>query len=104
MAQLALDGAFDLVVIGPEAPLAAGVADAVRAAGIPAFGPSRAAAQLEASKAFAKEIMSAAGVPTAEAVHAAKPAGGRRGSGPLRRPARGQDDGLAAKQRRGGHR
>ncbi|WP_270772305.1 phosphoribosylamine--glycine ligase [Pauljensenia sp. OF14-1SRA] len=57
----------DLVVVGPEAPLVAGVADAVRAEGIPVFGPSKAAAQLEASKAFAKEIMEAAGVPTARA-------------------------------------
>ncbi|MCW1065541.1 phosphoribosylamine--glycine ligase, partial [Streptococcus anginosus] len=44
----------DLVVVGPEAPLVAGVADAVRAEGIPVFGPSKVAAQLEASKAFAK--------------------------------------------------
>ena len=57
----------DLVVVGPEAPLVAGVADAVRAEGIPVFGPSKVAAQLEASKAFAKEIMEAAGVPTARA-------------------------------------
>ncbi|WP_461169476.1 phosphoribosylamine--glycine ligase [Arthrobacter sp. Z1-15] len=56
-----------LVVIGPEAPLAAGVADALREAGIPVFGPSRAAAQLEASKAFAKQVMAAASVPTAMA-------------------------------------
>ena len=53
----------DLVVIGPEAPLVAGVADALRAADFAVFGPSRAAAQLEGSKAFAKEIMKAAGVP-----------------------------------------
>ncbi|MCX3062487.1 phosphoribosylamine--glycine ligase [Streptomyces beihaiensis] len=57
--------AADLVVVGPEAPLVAGVADAVRAAGIPVFGPSGAAAQLEGSKAFAKDVMAAAGVPTA---------------------------------------
>jgi phosphoribosylamine--glycine ligase len=57
----------DLVVIGPEAPLVAGVADAVRAAGVPVFGPSAAAAQLEGSKAFAKEVMAAADVPTAMA-------------------------------------
>jgi phosphoribosylamine--glycine ligase len=56
----------DLVVVGPEAPLVAGVADAVRAAGIPCFGPSREAAQLEGSKAFSKDVMAAAGVPTAE--------------------------------------
>jgi phosphoribosylamine---glycine ligase len=59
--------AADLVVVGPEAPLVAGVADAVRAAGIACFGPSRAAAQLEGSKAFAKQVMAAAGVPTAAA-------------------------------------
>ena len=57
----------DLVVVGPEAPLVAGVADAVREAGIPCFGPGAEAARLEGSKAFAKEIMTAAGVPTAEA-------------------------------------
>ncbi|MEH0521188.1 phosphoribosylamine--glycine ligase [Streptomyces stelliscabiei] len=55
----------DLVVVGPEAPLVAGVADAVRAAGIPVFGPSGEAARLEGSKAFAKEVMAGAGVPTA---------------------------------------
>ncbi|WP_149827703.1 phosphoribosylamine--glycine ligase [Streptomyces tailanensis] len=55
----------DLVVVGPEAPLVAGVADAVRAVGIPVFGPSGEAAQLEGSKAFAKEVMAGAGVPTA---------------------------------------
>ena len=54
-----------LVVVGPEAPLVAGVADALAAAGVPCFGPSGAAAQLEGSKAFCKEIMAAAGVPTA---------------------------------------
>jgi phosphoribosylamine--glycine ligase len=57
----------DLVVIGPEAPLVAGVADAVRAAGIACFGPSAAAAALEGSKAFAKEVMRVAKVPTAKA-------------------------------------
>jgi phosphoribosylamine--glycine ligase len=58
---------FDLVVVGPEAPLVAGVADAVRAAGVPVFGPSAAAAQIEGSKSFAKDVMEAAGVPTARA-------------------------------------
>jgi phosphoribosylamine--glycine ligase len=57
-------------VIGPEAPLVAGVADALRERGIPVFGPGRAAAQLEGSKAFAKRIMEAAGVPTGRAVRA----------------------------------
>ncbi len=55
----------DLVVVGPEAPLVAGVVDALAAAGVPAFGPTRAAAQLEGSKTFAKRVMAAAGVPTA---------------------------------------
>lgn len=55
----------DLVVIGPEVPLVAGVADAVRAAGIACFGPGADAARIEGSKAFAKDVMSAAGVPTA---------------------------------------
>lgn len=65
VAELASDLGVDLVVIGPEAPLVAGVADAVRAQGIAVFGPSAAAAQLEGSKAFSKEVMAAAGVPTA---------------------------------------
>ncbi|MGL5829735.1 MAG: phosphoribosylamine--glycine ligase, partial [Angustibacter sp.] len=64
VAELAAGWAADLVVIGPEAPLVAGVADAVRDRGIPCFGPSAKAAQLEGSKAFAKEIMAAADVPT----------------------------------------
>ncbi|MDT4915164.1 MAG: phosphoribosylamine---glycine ligase [Pseudonocardiales bacterium] len=67
VAALAQDVAADLVVVGPEAPLVAGVADAVRAAGIACFGPSKHAARLEGSKAFAKDVMTAAGVPTARA-------------------------------------
>ncbi|MEU4771241.1 phosphoribosylamine--glycine ligase [Micromonospora sp. NPDC023644] len=67
VAALAVETGADLVVIGPEAPLVAGVADAVRAKGIPAFGPSAQAARLEGSKAFAKDVMTAAGVPTARA-------------------------------------
>ncbi|REF72628.1 MULTISPECIES: phosphoribosylamine--glycine ligase [Paracoccus] len=59
------ENAIDLVVIGPEAPLAAGVADELRAAGILVFGPSRAAAMLEASKSFTKEVCDACGAPTA---------------------------------------
>ena len=65
VAALAADIGADLVVIGPEAPLVAGVADSVRAAGIACFGPSAEAAQLEGSKQFAKDVMMAAGVPTA---------------------------------------
>ena len=64
---LAKEVQADLVVIGPEAPLVAGVADDLRANGFAVFGPSSAAAQLEGSKAFAKEVMRAANVPTAEA-------------------------------------
>lgn len=56
---------IDFVIVGPEGPLAAGLADALRAAGIAVFGPTAAAAQLEASKAFAKDVMRRAGVPTA---------------------------------------
>lgn len=59
----------DLVVIGPEAPLVVGVADAVRAAGIACFGPSEEAAQLEGSKQFAKQVMAEAGVPTARSFY-----------------------------------
>jgi phosphoribosylamine--glycine ligase len=67
VAGLAASIGADLVVIGPEAPLVAGVADAVRQRGISCFGPSRLAAELEGSKAFAKDVMAAAGVPTAMA-------------------------------------
>ncbi|WP_137122138.1 phosphoribosylamine--glycine ligase [Segeticoccus rhizosphaerae] len=64
IAALAQEVGADLVVIGPEAPLVAGAADAVRAAGIDCFGPTAEAARLEGSKAFAKEVMAAADVPT----------------------------------------
>jgi phosphoribosylamine--glycine ligase len=65
---LATEQGVDLAVIGPEASLVVGAVDALEAAGIPAFGPTRAAAELEGSKAFAKELMAAAGVPTASHV------------------------------------
>jgi phosphoribosylamine---glycine ligase len=64
---LAVRTAADLVVIGPEAPLVAGIADALRTAGIRCFGPGRRAAMIEGSKSFAKQVMTAAGVPTAAA-------------------------------------
>ncbi|MFC5337976.1 phosphoribosylamine--glycine ligase [Leucobacter denitrificans] len=67
VAAFVADRGFDLVVVGPEAPLVAGVADPLRAAGVPVFGPDAAAAQLEGSKAFAKRIMDEAGVPTGQA-------------------------------------
>jgi phosphoribosylamine--glycine ligase len=60
----------DLVVVGPEAPLVAGLADALRDAGVAVFGPSAAAARIEGSKSFAKEVMAAAGVPTARTLEA----------------------------------
>ena len=63
------ENAIDLIIIGPEAPLAAGVADALRDAGFPVFGPSKAAAELEASKSFTKEICDAAKAPTAAYGH-----------------------------------
>ncbi len=62
--ELARTLAADLVVVGPEAPLVAGVADELRRGGVAVFGPSAAAAQIEGSKGFAKEVMRAAGVPT----------------------------------------
>jgi len=67
VAALARIHAVDLVVVGPEAPLAAGVVDAVASLGIPVFGPTRSAARLEASKTFGKEVMERAGVPTGRA-------------------------------------
>jgi phosphoribosylamine--glycine ligase len=63
--ELAQQAVADLVVVGPEGPLVAGVADKLRDAGVAVFGPSAAAAQLEGSKAFAKQVMAAAGIPTA---------------------------------------
>jgi len=68
LARRAAGAAVDLVVVGPEAPLVAGMADAMAVAGVRCFGPSAAAARLEGSKAFAKEVMAAAGVPTARHV------------------------------------
>lgn len=67
IAAMARIQGVDLVVVGPEAPLAAGVTDAVTRLGIPVFGPTRAAARLESSKAFAKDVMTRAGVPTGRA-------------------------------------
>jgi phosphoribosylamine--glycine ligase len=71
--RLAQDLRTDLVVVGPEAPLVAGIADELRHAGVSVFGPSAAAARIEGSKAFAKEILRAAGVPAAESLAVARP-------------------------------
>jgi phosphoribosylamine---glycine ligase len=96
VADLAVRLGVDLVVVGPEAPLVAGVADAVREHGISCFGPSGEAARLEGSKAFAKDVMTAAGVPTARA-HVCTTADEARAAleefGP---PYVVKDDGLAA--------
>ncbi|ODA71366.1 phosphoribosylamine--glycine ligase [Streptomyces sp. AVP053U2] len=86
----------DLVVVGPEAPLVAGVADAVRDAGIPAFGPSKEAAQLEGSKAFAKDVMAGAGVPTARSYVCTTPEEAAAALDAFGTPYVVKDDGLAA--------
>jgi len=93
---LAASLGVDLVVIGPEAPLVAGVADAVRAAGIACFGPSAEAARLEGSKAFAKEVMSAAEVPTGLAHVCTTEAEVEEALDALGAPHVVKDDGLAA--------
>jgi phosphoribosylamine--glycine ligase len=73
LVSLARELRIDLVVVGPEAPLVAGLADELRHRGIAVFGPSAAAARIEGSKSFAKEVMEAAGVPTARALPVAQP-------------------------------
>lgn len=96
VAGLATELGIDLVVIGPEAPLVAGVADAVRAAGISCFGPSKEAAVLEGSKAFAKDVMAAADVPTALARVCATPEEAEDALDAFGPPYVVKDDGLAA--------
>jgi phosphoribosylamine--glycine ligase len=83
-------------VIGPEAPLVAGVADALRAGGVPVFGPDAAAALIEGSKAFAKDVMAAAGVPTAEARVATTPGEAAAALDAFGPPYVVKDDALAA--------
>lgn len=68
LVQAAADLRIDLVVVGPEEPLSLGLADRLRAAGLPVFGNSAAATRIESSKSFAKEVMAAAGIPTARSV------------------------------------
>ncbi|WP_405811263.1 phosphoribosylamine--glycine ligase [Streptomyces sp. NBC_01520] len=96
VARLATELGAELVVVGPEAPLVAGVADAVRAAGIPCFGPSGEAAQLEGSKAFAKDVMAGANVPTARSYVCATPAEIDEALDAFGAPYVVKDDGLAA--------
>ncbi|MFE3033738.1 phosphoribosylamine--glycine ligase [Streptomyces canus] len=96
VAALAQRLGVDLVVVGPEAPLVAGVADAVREVGIPVFGPSGEAAQLEGSKAFAKEVMAAAEVPTARSYVCTTPEEVAEALDAFGAPYVVKDDGLAA--------
>jgi phosphoribosylamine--glycine ligase len=96
LVALARDTRADLVIVGPEAPLVAGLADRMRAAGLRVFGPSAAAARLEGSKAFAKEIMAAAGVPTAAFETVADVASGMAAVEALGLPVAIKADGLAA--------
>ncbi len=94
--ELATAEHVDLVVVGPEAPLAAGVADALRARGVPTFGPSASAARIETSKRFAKEVMVDAGVPTARASHHTDVESARRAVAELGVPVVVKATGLAA--------
>ncbi|WKX71229.1 phosphoribosylamine--glycine ligase [Streptomyces sp. XD-27] len=96
VADLAASLEADLVVVGPEAPLVAGVADAVRDRGIPAFGPSAEAARLEGSKAFAKDVMASAGVPTARSYVCTTPEEIDEALDAFGAPYVVKDDGLAA--------
>ena len=96
VAELALRWRADLVVVGAEVPLVAGAADAVRAAGIPCFGPDAAAARIEGSKSFAKDVMAAASVPTATAVTVDNPAHLDAALARFTPPYVVKDDGLAA--------
>ncbi len=96
VAALAASVGADFVVLGPEAPLVGGAADALRAASIPVLGPSGAAARLEGSKAFAKEIMLAAGVPTAAAATVSDVASGLAAIDAFGLPVAIKADGLAA--------
>ncbi|MFI6790990.1 phosphoribosylamine--glycine ligase [Nonomuraea sp. NPDC050383] len=96
VAALATRLGADLVVVGPEAPLVAGVGDAVRAAGIPCFGPSGDAAMIEGSKSFAKDVMAAAGVPTARARTCSTPEEAAAALDEFGAPYVVKDDGLAA--------
>ncbi|MEU8866565.1 phosphoribosylamine--glycine ligase [Streptomyces umbrinus] len=96
VAALATELGAELVIVGPEAPLVAGVADAVREAGIPVFGPSKEAAELEGSKAFAKDVMAGAGVPTARSYVCTNPDEVEEALDAFGAPYVVKDDGLAA--------
>jgi phosphoribosylamine---glycine ligase len=94
--QLARDLSIDLVVVGPEAPLVNGVADVLKKAGVACFGPSQAAAQLEGSKDFAKQVMRDAGVPTAKSFTCTNRAEAEKALDAFGAPYVVKHDGLAA--------
>ncbi|MEZ7932004.1 MAG: ATP-grasp domain-containing protein, partial [Candidatus Nanopelagicales bacterium] len=94
--ELATELDVDLVVVGPEVPLMAGAADALIARGIPCFGPTREAAFIEGSKAFCKEVMAEAGIPTAMALVCANTSEAEIALGTFGAPYVVKDDGLAA--------
>ena len=96
VAEFAQENGIDFVIVGPEAPLAAGVSDRLREAGFLVFGPSEAAAQLEASKAFTKEVCDAAGAPTAAWARFSDPAAARAYVDAQGAPIVVKADGLAA--------
>ena len=96
-AAAAAESGVDLVVVGPEAPLVAGLVDELEVKGVPVFGPKREAARLEGSKAYAKEIMEAAGVPDRRALGRPHRRGGHGGD----RHLPGRDQGRRAGRRQG---
>jgi phosphoribosylamine---glycine ligase len=96
LATLAEDERIDLTIVGPEAPLEAGIVDLFRSRGLPIFGPTRAAARLETSKRFAKELMMRAGVPTARATHHTETADAMRSLSDFGLPVVIKASGLAA--------
>ena len=96
LAKLAKDRRVDFTIVGPEAPLAAGIVDRFRDDRLPIFGPTRAAAEIETSKAFAKQLMREAGVPTARAIVATEPDKAKKAARELGLPIVIKASGLAA--------
>ena len=96
LVELARDDDVDLVLVGPEAPLAAGIVDIFRAVGVPAFGPTRRAAEIETSKRLSKDLMLRAGVPTARAEHFTDPAAAKAAARRFGAPVVVKASGLAA--------
>src|SRR5207237_3683067 len=94
--ELPRDNGIDLVVVGPEAPLVAGVADALRSAGVAVFGPNAGAAQLEGSKGFTKDLCRVNAIPTADYVRVERPADAHAALDRFSIPVVIKADGLAA--------